>query len=256
MSTWIERFPQAYQEWVQAGGIENNFRKHALAIGSAQPTRDDAAFMAKEADISVKQLFSVINKVYFNPVILPQTSPATGLAADISYLTGEIDQAFCDMLKSQGVDLVIVGLQEPALANSQLSVLLAAKLKCHAYIWPQNQNLDDYLPQVYELLARYRIPCIWVDVEDSGTNVDAAIAELREHQGFVVGIYTSAYMWKKYMSNTDQYQYLPLWYARYDHKPDMADFEPFAGWDTPSAKQYNADNDRYDLDVYDPNLMP
>lgn len=256
MNTWIERFPQAYQEWVQAGGIEDNFRAHALAIGVATPDYDDIVFLANQAAISINQHAQALKALATSNPDVHIGPPPTGKAADISYITDEIDQAFCDMLKRKGVDLVIVGLQKLELANSQLSVLLAAKLKCHAYIWPQNQNLDDYLPQVYGLLARYRIPCIWVDVEDSGTNVDAAIAELREHQGFVVGIYTSAFMWGKYMSNTDQYQYLPLWYARYDDMPNMSDFEPFAGWDTPTAKQYDAHSDRYDLDVYDPDLMP
>lgn len=255
MATFVGRFPQAYQEWVQAGGVENNFRKHALAIGLAIPGTNDIAFMQAEMLIDATQLVVAYRTFWSDPVPTPVTPAPTGRAADISYLTGEIDPGFCDNLKSLGIDLVIVGLQNLALANSQLSVLLAAKMKIHAYIWPQNQDLAVYMPQVYSLMIRYAIPMIWVDVEDDETNIRESIAWLEKHYQFRVGIYTSAYMWQKYMQNTSTYQALPLWYASYDNVDHMADFDPFAGWTVPTMKQYDAANTRYDLDVYDPALI-
>lgn len=256
MIPWTERFPKAYQEWVKAGGIENNFRKHALAIGLTTPSMEDIAWILHELEIHVRQVEDALSHYPYedpNPVPIP---PATGIAADISYLTGEIDQAFCDKLKSLGVDLVIVGLQDIDLARRQLAILKNADFKLHVYIWPQDKDVDNYLPEVISIMHYFKLPCIWVDVEDSGYNVDAAITELREQRHFTTGIYTSAFMWQKYMSNTDAYQFLPLWYARYDMMPNMSDFEPFGGWDVPTMKQYDADFWRYDLNVYNPDLLP
>lgn len=177
------------------------------------------------------------------------------MAADISYLTGEIDAAFCDKLRSLGVDLVIVGLQDTELARKQLSILQLARLKTHAYIWPQDKDIDNYLTEVIGIMQVYDLHYIWIDVENSGYNVDTSIAELTQQRHFTTGIYTSAFMWNKYMSNTETYQYMPLWYARWDMAPNMADFEAFGGWDVPTMKQYDVRNDRYDLDVYDPGLI-
>jgi hypothetical protein len=255
MATWVERFPQAYQEWVQAGGVENNFRAHALAIGLALPESYDLTFMANQLHTVTIQNEQVNDRFSELGYIDPEFIPATGRAADISYLTGEIDQAFCNFLKCLGVDLVIVGLQNLALANSQLSVLLAAKMKCHCYIWPQNQDLTVYMPLVHGLMIRYAIPIIWVDVEDSEVNVKQAVQQLSEHPEFKTGIYTSLYMWQRWMNSTVTYSHLPLWYAQYDYWPDMSTFIPFAGWTVPTMKQYDARDNHYDLDVYNPALI-
>lgn len=256
MSTWVERFPKAYQEWVAAGGVENNFRKHALAIELSIASPNDIAFLLAETLIDVTQILKAYRPYWSDNPPLPLKSSPTGIAADISYLTGEIDQAFCDKLISLNVDLVIVGLQDTELARKQLNILQLAGFKTHAYIWPQDKVIEYYIPEVLGIMQVYALPCIWVDVENSGYNVDTSIAELREHRTFTTGIYTSAWMWGKYMSNTTAYEFLPLWYAHYDMMPNMSDFEPFGGWDTPTMKQYDADIPRYNLDVYNPDLMP
>ena len=61
MSNFVDRYPQAYQEWVQAGGIENNFRKHALAIGLQKPTIADLDFLQDETIIDVRQIVSMMH---------------------------------------------------------------------------------------------------------------------------------------------------------------------------------------------------
>jgi hypothetical protein len=255
MATWIERFPQAYQEWVQAGGVENNFRAHALAIGLIPPVFSDYQFMQGHLKTVQQQFAQVENEYQQRITPSPVTPPPTGRAADISYLTGEIDQAFCDNLKLLGVDLVIVRLHPLALATSQLEVLVAAKMRVHGYIWPQDQDLAVFMPQVHALMIRYAIPMIWVDVEDSEVNVKQSVIQLCDHPEYKTGIYTSAYMWKRWMNSTVAYSRLPLWYAQYDSTPHMADFEPFAGWTVPTMKQYDARNNRYDLNVYNPALI-
>ena len=53
-------YPQAYEEWVRAGGIENNLRKHLLGIGILKPTAADLKLLASECESAVKQLEAAI----------------------------------------------------------------------------------------------------------------------------------------------------------------------------------------------------
>ena len=100
------------------------------------------------------------------------------------------------------------------------------------------------------------MPIVWVDVEERGTNCAESLDLLSGKASYKVGVYTSRWMWQTCMAGTTKYMNVPLWYARYDNVANMTAFEPFAGWTRPTAKQYNADNSRYDLNVYDPELMP
>ena len=240
-----ELYPQAYQEWVASDGIENNLRAHLIALGVLPATPDSLDFMSARVEEAKRQLSLLRER-------LPQTPNGYRRAADVSYLTGEIDGAFCDTLRNLGVDLVIVGLQDLALARRQLAVLVNWQFKTQAYIWPCNKDLSTYLTDVASVMHDYQLGYLWIDVEESEVNVRQSIAQLTRHPEFQLGIYTSAYMWQRWMNSTTEYSYLPLWYARYDYRPDMEDFTPFAGWIKPVMKQYDARNPRYDLDVYDP----
>lgn len=57
-----------------------------------------------------------------------------------------------------------------------------------------------------------------------------------------VGIYASRYMWGSIFGSYDTCGQasvnIPLWYAHYDNVPSFSDFIAFAGWKTPSFKQY------------------
>ena len=63
--TLAEQYPNEYQAWVAAGGIENNFRKHLLGIGSIKPTPDDLKMLARECRASVDQLVNALNAYPF-----------------------------------------------------------------------------------------------------------------------------------------------------------------------------------------------
>jgi len=240
-----ELYPQAYREWVASDGIESNFRAHLAAIGVIPATPDNLSFMTARVEEAKRQLSLLWERV-------PQTPKGYRRAADISYLTGEIDDAFCDKLRSLGVDLVIVGLQVLALAHQQLSLLKDNGFKLQGYFWPSNKELVPYLGDVISIMRNFKLGYLWIDVEESELNVRQSIAQLTQHPEFQLGIYTSAYMWQRWMNSTTDFCHLPLWYARYDYSPDMEDFTPFAGWTKPVMKQYDARNPRYDLDVYDP----
>ncbi|MDA8189778.1 MAG: hypothetical protein M0T85_16685 [Dehalococcoidales bacterium] len=60
-----EQFQEQYTAWEAAGGPENNFRKHAIAIGLIQPTADDLKFLADEAVVSAQQLKNSVNAYPF-----------------------------------------------------------------------------------------------------------------------------------------------------------------------------------------------
>ena len=253
---WALHFTKEYEEWVRAGGIENNFRAHALAIGLAQPSLDDFTFIQEQVCIASRQVEQVWQHLLAANPGYSRKTPRTGLGADISYLAGEIDADFVDMLVKQNIDLVIVGLQNLDLAEQQIAMLQRQQLQVHTYVWVGNKELDTYLPEVYRLMSEFHLSTIWVDVELNNVNVRHAINRLWGHADYTVGIYTSKYMWDKFMDNTNDYCSYPLWYARYDEHPDMADFIPFGGWTVPTAKQYSSLNPRYDLNVYNVALMP
>jgi hypothetical protein len=61
----VEQYPAQYSEWVNAGGVENNFRKHLLGIGSIPVTLADCQFLASEAVASTRQTEAAIKAVPF-----------------------------------------------------------------------------------------------------------------------------------------------------------------------------------------------
>ena len=256
MNNYSLLYPEPYADWVKAGGIEHNFLAHLLATGIRTCTPADYAWMLAHTETANKQFNQLVAWLHGTIEPDPVIKPRTGVAADISYLTGDIDDDFCDVLSAMRVDTVIVGLQDLALANRQLNVLVAHEFNLQAYIWPQNKTLSVYLPLVEGILYRYGMPIVWVDVEDRGDNCAESIDLLSDDPNYKVGVYTSPWMWKTLMANTTRFSHVPLWYARYDNVANMTAFEPFAGWTRPTAKQYNADDPRYDLNVYDPELMP
>ncbi len=62
-----EQFPNEYNAWINAGGIENNFRAHLLGIGVLQPTNNDLAFLVEQMQASSNQ---VRNLVTNHPFVL------------------------------------------------------------------------------------------------------------------------------------------------------------------------------------------
>jgi hypothetical protein len=243
MTTLQAEYKTAYDEWVAAGGIDNNFRAHLLAIGSIPATQADLKFMCAHLATAQQQYQQVADS------ILP-TITRTGRAADISIYTGEINQAFCLHLRELKIDLVIVGVSDLDLARQQIKVLDTNNFYLQVYVWPGNKVIPAFLNQVIELMKEFNITRVWVDVEDSEVNVKQTLEYLVQVKGITTGIYTSAYMWQRWMNNTTRYAQLPLWYARYNQLPDMSEYKPFAGWTTPLMKQYDASNTRYDLNVY------
>lgn len=51
-----ELFPDLFSQWVEAGGIRNNFRKHLLGVGAVPAGKEDLDFLADEAASGLAQL--------------------------------------------------------------------------------------------------------------------------------------------------------------------------------------------------------
>jgi GH25 family lysozyme M1 (1,4-beta-N-acetylmuramidase) len=67
-----------------------------------------------------------------------------------------------------------------------------------------------------------------------------------QNRGSAVGIYATAYMWNQILGDKTacpKFTNIPLWYAHYDSTQSFDDWtnNKFAGWTTPTIKQYNGD---------------
>jgi GH25 family lysozyme M1 (1,4-beta-N-acetylmuramidase) len=67
-----------------------------------------------------------------------------------------------------------------------------------------------------------------------------------QNRGRAVGIYATAYMWNQILGDKTacpKFTNIPLWYAHYDSTQSFDDWtnNKFAGWTTPTIKQYNGD---------------
>ena len=65
VATLAEQYPTIYREWVQAGGIETNFRAHLIGIGVLKPTADDLKTLAGNTLAAAQQLKNALTSYPF-----------------------------------------------------------------------------------------------------------------------------------------------------------------------------------------------
>lgn len=56
LATLREQFPDIFEQWEVAGGVENNFRAHLIGIGALAPSSADLQILAGNAKAAVSQL--------------------------------------------------------------------------------------------------------------------------------------------------------------------------------------------------------
>lgn len=107
-------------------------------------------------------------------------------------------------------------------------------------------------------MYEFQTGTIWLDIEtnpsagctwnqgspESNCQYIKELITAIEARGRAVGIYASGFMWNQIMGNRDScadFTSYPLWYAHYDGKEDFNDWptNKFAGWTTPTMKQYS-----------------
>jgi hypothetical protein len=64
MSDITQQYADLFKQWVAAGGVVNNFRKHLLGIGVIKPTPDDLKLLANEAIASDQQLKNALDNFF------------------------------------------------------------------------------------------------------------------------------------------------------------------------------------------------
>jgi len=60
----ITQYRSIYDQWVAAGGVVNNFRRHLLAIGILQPTQEDIRLLINEAYAANQQLKQTADRFF------------------------------------------------------------------------------------------------------------------------------------------------------------------------------------------------
>jgi len=91
---------------------------------------------------------------------------------------------------------------------------------------------------------------IWIDIETGGqgsaaNNYNWMMEALNHGTSRLgpgrMGVYSSRYMWSQVMPGYNGPTNYPLWYANYDGVPSFDNFPAFAGWTSPSMKQFAGD---------------
>eukprot|EP00826_Nyctotherus_ovalis_P049775 TRINITY_DN6038_c0_g1_i1.p1 TRINITY_DN6038_c0_g1~~TRINITY_DN6038_c0_g1_i1.p1 ORF type:complete len:212 (+),score=53.18 TRINITY_DN6038_c0_g1_i1:339-974(+) len=136
-----------------------------------------------------------------------------------------------------------------AIAN--VKAALAGGLDVDVYIYPCPRCRDpkQQVIRTVQALKGLNYKTIWLDVERQGWNLrikeenrkflKEMFMEATKH-GKKVGIYTSSAEWSQIVGNdwTEGAKF-PLWWARWDAKPTLKNFQPFAGWRRCIMKQYD-----------------
>lgn len=176
--------------------------------------------------------------------------------ADVSnYQSPDLDQG--EILPTD--DLVIVRLnmpyEKPKLKTTK-SQVQAGRIKgkrVGLYVWAYgNMTPDEIIPPARERawdLGINLLPnplsadeILWVDCEtsagDTGPNAEwlRRAKALVDNRGIVLGIYTGAWWWQRYMEDTKEFADWPLWYANYNGQPGFSADELFGGWTLESGK--------------------
>jgi len=150
----------------------------------------------------------------------------------------------------------------------------AGFIKVDLYVWmcpncEGNTPPENLISQLVKQVGLSNFGTLWLDLEicdddptcwvNSTTNLNYVVSMFNAANatGAKVGIYSTAWEWEHLFgssSSPTNFHNLPLWYANPDDVQSFSDFVPFAGWNTPTIKQYDWNGDdcnvSYDADWY------
>jgi hypothetical protein len=169
-------------------------------------------------------------------------------ALDVSnYQTANIGQ----LLETFQPEHVIVRLSTESppkrdIARAQLEQALDFGATVSGYVWCY-WNLDPNMHThgALSVAEGFPIKRVWFDCEDD-SGADQARVELWLATGVQVaaddqlpsGIYTGQFWWQDFAGNTDAFNDLPLWLARYDDIATLDFPHKFGGWTQLAGKQW------------------
>lgn len=170
---------------------------------------------------------------------------------DISHFSGAISVNQFREALVQGVQFIIIGLQDAKLAvrnyhRAKEAGIPRVDVYDVAPLWTPEQ-----LPWIE------RDSCYWIDIERPSDLW--RLAELKNganewiHAGYRVGIYTGKGYWDQYLPGNEEFSSLPLWDAHYvgfdraqailaNATGQTYDFEPYGGWQQASIWQFYGSN--------------
>ncbi len=170
-------------------------------------------------------------------------------AVDVSFWETPLAQSQMDCFWDSGVRHVIVGTQQADIAQQQLAMAVSRGMTVDAYVYMYwNQDIATQVNDAFAIASGFPIGSMWLDIEqDPGTlgsktliaDIQAALTACQAH-GVSCGIYTSPGFWKTYVSDTNVFDNVPLWYALYNNKTSLSNWstEAFGGWTAPVGKQF------------------
>ena len=139
-----------------------------------------------------------------------------------------------------------------------LKNMKAGGLKTDTYMFPcRGKNATTQVNEMISNIPSELYETIWIDIEtnpspgcswaghDGNSNCEYTMELMKaiKAKGKKVGLYASKYMWNSIMGSSTACSQAsfetPLWYAHYDNVPSFNYFAEFAGWKTPSIKQYH-----------------
>jgi hypothetical protein len=197
------------------------------------------------------------------------------LAKDESNFTVTESAALLEQWKAAGVELLIVQCFPPSYASKYANQIAQMQLAQQAGI-PFDGYIYDYLAdpswrdgclQGLQALVGQGLVCrrLWADEEDVSSSTQSMSVPARVRAISVslkaidlaptkinpTGVYTGAWWWKPYTSNSSAFSDRPLWLANYDGNPDTSvGYVPLGGWPYVTTKQYaGSQPDGTDLDV-------
>jgi len=183
------------------------------------------------------------------PFFAGDTQNGAEFATDVSFWETPLAQSQMDCFWDSGVRHVIVGTQQADITQQQLGMAVSRGMTVDAYVYMYwDKDITSQVSAAFAATTGFPIGRMWLDIEQSpGTlgsktliaDIQTALGACQSH-GITCGIYTGPGFWKSYVSNTNAFATVPLWYALYNFRTSLSDWstEAFGGWAKPVAKQF------------------
>jgi hypothetical protein len=178
--------------------------------------------------------------------------PARGavFGVDISHHEYTHSQAEMDCYWDSGVRHVIAGTQVEEVVRQQLAMAVSRGMTVDAYVYLYwNLDMVGQVKEAFRRVAGFPIGRMWLDIEEDpqgrGANeladlIQQAVDTCQAQGTATCGFYTGPGFWESYMNNMARFGDVPLWYAEYNGRVTLGDWdtEKFGGWAAPVGKQW------------------
>ena len=152
-------------------------------------------------------------------------------------------------------------------AAANLQNARTAGLDTEIYMFPcRGKDPAAQVSTMFSSISSNLFSTVWIDAEtnpssgcswsghSASSNCDFLMALINgiSAKGKKPGIYSSLVQWQNIFGSSSACTTAataPLWYAHYDSLQSFSDFKPFAGWKSPTMKQFKGDQTVCSTDV-------